>query len=69
MIAPFHCYGTPPPSPLNTDDDSEQSPSQDGITVEDDLEQLNGDSVRSDSLSVRQQADDVCQLLYRGLNF
>ena len=37
----------------------EQSPAQGGITVEGDLEQLNGESVRSDSLSVRQQADGV----------
>ena len=52
----------------NTNDDIEQSPPQGGITVEGDLEQLNGDSVRSDSLSVRQRADGVCQLLHRGLN-
>ena len=51
----------------NTNDDIEQSPAQGGITVEGDLEQLNGDSVRSDSLSVRQRVDGVCQLLYRGL--
>ena len=55
----------PPP---NTNDDIEQSPTQGGITVESDLEQLNGDSVRSDSLSVRQRADGVCQLHHRGLN-
>ena len=36
--------------PSNTNDDIEQSPSQGGITVEGDLEQLNGDSVWSDSL-------------------
>ena len=42
----------PPPSNTN-DDDIEQSPSQGGITVEGDLEKFNGDSVRSDSLSVR----------------
>ena len=53
----------PPP---NTNDDIEQSPAQGGITVEIDLEQLNGDSVRSD-LSVRQRADGVCQLLHREL--
>ena len=44
------------------------SPRACGITFEDDLEQLNGDSVRSDSLSVRQRADSVCQLLHRGLD-
>ena len=47
----------------NTNDDTEQSPAQGGITVEGDLEQLNGDSVWSDSLSVRQRADDICQLV------
>ena len=52
----------------NTNDDIEQSPAQGGIIVEGDLEQFNGNSVRSDSLSVRQQADGVCQLLHRGLN-
>ena len=52
----------------NTNDDIEQSPAQGGIAVEGDLEQLNGDSVRSDSLSVRQRADGICQLLHRGLN-
>ena len=54
--------------PLNTNDNIEQSPAQGRITVEGDLEQLNGDSVRSDSLSVRQRANGVCQLLHRGLN-
>ena len=67
MMASFHCCGTSPPRP-NTNDDIEQSPAQGGIAVEGDLEQLDGDSVRSDSLSVRQKADDVCQLLHRGLN-
>ena len=39
----------PPPHP-NTNDDIEQSPSQCRITIEDDLlEQLNGDSIRSDT--------------------
>ena len=42
----------PPPS-ANTDDDIEQSPSQSGVIVELGLEQLNGDSVRSGSLSIR----------------
>ena len=56
----------PPPSNMNGD--IEQSPAQGGITVEGHLEQLNGDSDRSDSLSVRQRADGVCQLLHRGLN-
>ena len=42
----------PPPS-ANTDDDIQQSPSQGGVIVELDLEQLNGDSVRSESLSIR----------------
>ena len=55
----------PPP---NINDDIEQSPAQGGITVEGDLEQLNGDSVWSDSLSVCQRADGACQLLHRGLN-
>ena len=54
--------------PSNTNDDIKQSPARGGITVEGDLEQLNGDSVRSDSLSVRQRADGACQLLHRGLN-
>ena len=51
-----------------TNDDIEQSPAQGGIAVEGDLEQLSGESVRSVSLSVRQRADGVCQLLQRGLN-
>ena len=65
MVVSFHCCGTPPPT---TNDDIEQSPAQGGIPVEGDLEQLNGDSVRSDSLSVRQRAGGVCQLLHLGLN-
>ena len=52
----------------NTNDDIGQSPAKGGITVEGDLEQRDGDSVRSESLSVRQRADGVCQLLHRGLN-
>ena len=36
----------------NADDDVEQSLSQGGITVEGDLEQLDGNSIRSNSLSV-----------------
>ena len=67
MMTSFHCCGTSP-LPPNTNGDIEQSPAQGGITVEGDLEQLNGDSVRSDSLSVCQRADGVCQLLPRGLN-
>ena len=56
-------------SPLRSEvDDIEQSLAQGGITVEVDLEQLNGDSVRSDRLSVRQQADGAWQLVHRGLN-
>ena len=55
-------------SPSNVNDDIEQSPAQGKITVEGDVEQLDGDSVRSNSLSVRQRADGVCQLLHRGLN-
>ena len=66
-MASFYCCGTSPP-PQNTNDDIEQSPAQGGITVEGCLEQFNGDSVRSNSLSVRQRADGVCQLLHRGLN-
>ena len=59
----------PPPPPNTSNDDIEQSPSQGGIIVEGDiLEQLNGDSVRSDSLSVRQRVDIVCQLLHHGVN-
>ena len=54
--------------PQNTNDDIEQSPAQGGITVEGDLEQLDGHSVRSDSLSVCQRAGDLCQLLHHGLN-
>ena len=65
MIASFYCCNTSPPPP-NMNDDIEQSPAQGGIAVEGDLEQLNGDSVRSDSLSVRQRADGVCHLLHRG---
>ena len=64
-IFPLLRHLAPPP---NTNDDIEQSPAQGGVTVEGDLEQLNGDSVRPDSLSVRQRAGGVCQLLYRGLN-
>ena len=67
MIAYFHCCGTSPPPP-NTNDKIEQSPAQGGITVEGDLEQLNGDSVRSDSFSVGQRADGVCRVLHRELN-
>ena len=55
-------------APPNTNEDIEQSSAQGGITYEGDLEQLNGDSVRSDSLSVHQRVDGVCQLLHRGLN-
>ena len=55
----------PPP---NTNVDIEQSSAQGGFTVEGDLEQLNGDSVRSDSLSVRQRGDGACQLPHRRLN-
>ena len=66
-MAYFHCCGTFP-LPPNPNDDIDQFPAQGGITVEGDLEQLNRDSVRFDSLSVRQQAYDACQLLHRGLN-
>ena len=52
----------------NTNGDIEQSPTQGGITVEGNLKQLNGDSVWSDSLSVRQRASGVCHLLHRRLN-
>ena len=47
---PLLRYLAPPP---NTNDDIEQSPSQGEITFEGNLEQLNGSSVRPDSLSVR----------------
>ena len=62
MMIFFHCSGTYPPPPLNINDDIKQSPSQGGLAVEGDFEQLNGDSVRSNSLSVHQQADGSCQL-------
>ena len=64
-IFPLLRHLAPPP---NTNDNIEQSPAQGGITVEGDLEHLDGDAVRSDSLSVRQRADGICQLLHRGLN-
>ena len=64
-IFPLLRYLAPLP---NTNDDIEQSPAQGNITVEGDLEQLNGDSVRSDSLSVRHRADCVYELLHRELN-
>ena len=67
MMASYHRCGTSP-LPSNTNDDIELSPSQGRIAVEGDLEQLNGDSVRCDSLSVCQRADGVCQLLHRVLN-
>ena len=54
--------------PLNTNGDIEQSPAQGGITVEVDVEQLDGDSVRSDILSVRQRVDGVGRLMHRELN-
>ena len=63
-IFPLLRHLDPPP---NMNDDIEQSPVQSGITVEGDPEQLNGDSVRYDSVSVRQRADGVCQLLHHGL--
>ena len=47
-IFPLLRHLAPPP---NTNDDTEHCPAQGGITAEGDLEQLNGDSVRSDSLS------------------
>ena len=50
---PFPLLRYSPPPPLNTNGDMELSPSQGGITVEDDLEQLNGDSIRSNSFFVR----------------
>ena len=49
----FHCCDTSPPLPNKNDDNIEQSPTQGVITIEGDPEQLNGDSVRSDILSVR----------------
>ena len=52
----------------NTNDDIEQSSAQGGFTVEGDLDQLDGDSVLSNSFSVRQRAVGVCQLLHSGLN-
>ena len=49
-IVPLLRHLGPPP---NMNNDIEQYPTQGGIAVEGDLEQLDGDSVRSDSLSVR----------------
>ena len=43
----YFCDPPPPPPNPYTNDDIEQSPSQGGITFKGDLEQLNGDSVRS----------------------
>ena len=67
-MAYSHFCGAPRPLP-NTNDDIEQSPSQGEITIDGDLEQLNGDSVRSNSIFVCQQANGVCYIVYRGLNF
>ena len=47
LLRPF----TPPP---NTNDDIKQSPAQGGITVEGDREELNEESVWSDSPSIHQ---------------
>ena len=44
VMVSLHTYGTPSPSKCK--DDVEQSPSQGGITVEGNLEQLNGDLLR-----------------------
>ena len=67
MMASFHYCGTSSPLQIRTTISS-KSPAQGEITVEGDLEKLNRDSVWSDSLSIRQRADGVCQLLHRGLN-
>ena len=64
-IFPLLRHLVPPP---NTNDDIEQSPTQGGITIEGDLEQLNGDPVRPDSRSVCQRVDGAYQLLHHGLN-
>ena len=61
-ISPLLRHLTPPRS---TNGDIERSPAQGGITVEDDLEELDGDSVRSDIRSVHIRPDDICQLLRR----
>ena len=66
MMASFHCCGTSPPLQIPT---TISSSLRRRITVVGDLKQLNGDSVGSDSLSVRRRADGVCQLLPRELNF
>ena len=50
VMALFHCFGASPP---NKNDDIEQSLSQGSITFDDNLEKLNGDSIRSENLSVR----------------
>ena len=69
MMAYFHCCGTLPPLQLRTTISSSLRRRAEPPFVEGDLEQLNGDSVRSDSLSVRQRVDGVYQLLHRGPNF
>ena len=50
--------------PSDTNGDIEQSLAQDGIAVGGDLEQLNRDSARADSLSVKQRVDGACHLCY-----
>ena len=47
------------PQTPNTIDDIEQSLAKGGITVQGDFEQLNGDSVRSESPSVSQRTNGV----------
>ena len=54
MMTYFDCCGAPPPSKY------ERRYRSGEVTVEGDLEQLKGDSVQSDSLSVCQRADGVC---------
>ena len=63
MLASFHCCGTSPPLQIQKNDGIEQSPAQGGIIVEGDPEQLNGDSVRSDTIgiSTRLQHNYVCE--------
>ena len=65
-IFPLLRHLLPPLS--NKDDGIEQFPSQCDIPFECELTQLTVDSVRSDSVSVRKRANDICQLLHCGLN-
>ena len=67
MVASFHSVTEPPPPP-SADDDVEQFLSKGGIILEGDLEQLDGNSIRFNSLSVSSRPGGICQLLRHGLN-